>query len=298
MSTLKLWTRSFHSQSNFGFGGLFFHGDGRQPSISEGVTSRIRHYVTADLQSAAMVGFQIESDPSSHPIGMGYVLTQDYSDPKKKPRSTQTVICTPYRKDGDQQCNIPVSYSGQNFAMPFADTDAGFSVWKHVVPDLDLTNQVNMRIDRTKNKIHITCGLTGDGFPDAESFLIDSSGTAVFLASHIRIASAAGQLPGGRAIALGSTSIVVDWTPADVFGDVVECRICIDYSVNGDPEDLKAKLSSNPCSVSEWNALHTGRDMMGGGFFSKKGIERRLFDQLPGAHRFGVPGDQMPTEVP
>ena len=283
MAILKLWTRSFHSQKNFGAGGLFFNGDGRGFSSSEGVTARIHNLVVIDLPSASIVEKRCFSSPSSHPVGMH----QDYSSPKLQPRTNQQAMITPYRKDGDQQANIFVTYAGQNFAFPGADTNAGHAVYGKLVPDLDVTNSVNIRIDRTGHKIHATCRLAGDGFPDAESFMLDSNGQALFLASHVRVGSAIGQLPGGRAIAMGSTALEVDWTPDDAFGAQVKCLYCIDYSCDCSPTDVKALMPSNPCDRASWNKVHEGRDP-GGSFM------RKLLDQLPGAHDSGRPAWTMP----
>jgi hypothetical protein len=117
--------------------------------------------------------------------------------------------------------------------------------------------------------------------------MIDSNGQPLFLASHVRVGSAIGQLPGGKAIAMCSTALEADWTPDDVFGSMVKCLYCIDYSCDCSPTDLKAVMPANPCGLSAWNKVHEGRDPGGP-------LMRKLLDQLPGAHDSGTPAWTMP----
>lgn len=259
MSRIILITRSFHPDSDFGLGGFGFHGDNRGFKYDLGVTSRIRHQVTLSLNPNRIVDNKPISDPS---VSAGGFVTERYTNPDKQPTGGTTGHITPYRADGDQHGSIVVTYAGQNFAMPMSDRFIDF--YKTVVPILDVTNNIQLHIDRTQKKIQISCRLVGDGFPNCETFMIDSGGQACFLASHVRVGSASGQLWDNRKIAMCSTLITADWTAADTFGANVQCDVCIDYaSPSGGPVDLKAGYAPNPGSLSSWNRLHTGRDASG-----------------------------------
>ncbi|MEP7452700.1 hypothetical protein [Phyllobacterium sp. SB3] len=319
MTKLSLYTRSFHPDTNFGMGGLGFHGDSRGFSADKLVTARIYHILTIDLQAASVLA-QCDSDPSSNEVIPRILegregraaeilarneltdwgvptppenpiskkmdilppMKNDYSQKRKKPRHNESVNITPYRKDGDQAVNGRIAYAGKNFAFYGADSDIGhgilggeisdggsnteggsLKVWKRwggVVPDLDVTHEFSIRFARSMKTAHITSAISGDGFPNCESFLIDSSNNVLFLASHIRIGTAATQLPGGRALPMSRTMIVADLNEGDIFGEKVNVQLAVDYTGDGSPQEI---AGYGELSRADWNRAHTGRDASG-----------------------------------
>ena len=336
MGKLFLYTRSFHPDTNFGMGGLFFEGDGRGFSLNPGVTARVWHILEIDLEAGKLGPARCDSDPSSNAVpevinaGTGLVddaaevvansvldpqvivdnpppananrvpnipklppMANDYSQPRKKPRHNFSGSVTPYREDGDQSINCRIQYAGKNFAFYGADTDVGhwllggnvsdggsntdgghLKVWERwggVVPDLDVTHEFHIRIARNFESGHITSEITGDGFPNCESFLIDSSSNPLALATHIRIGTAMTQLPGGRALPMSSTMIVSDIQPGDLFGSNTFVQLANDFTGDGSPQEV-AKYGN--LSTASWNNTHTGRDASGDWI-------RQLEDNIP-----------------
>jgi hypothetical protein len=297
MGQVTLHTRSFHPDEAFGLGGLGFKGDNRGFSSGLNATARIKHRVLLDLTSAQKGAVSCLSDESSNwALGkVGIKMSNDYSQERKKPRHNETVTITPYRKDGDQNVDARIKYAGKNFAFFLADTNAGHRFFggtvsnekdksdtesgslipwgdkfSGFVPDLDVTNHVVMRISRPSNKVHITCNVSGDGFPNCETFLIDGAGGVLFLASHIRYGTAMTQLPGGRAIAMNYTLMEADWNADDTFGSQVNVQFAHDYAGSGGPFEL----SRGAMSRGRWNAVHTGRDASGN-------AARQILDNIP-----------------
>ena len=263
MSVLKLFVRSFHPLGNFGVGGLGYHGDDRGFSHDPGDTARIYSIVKIDLQKALVVSEALDSDASSHFLGMN----QDYSAPSTKP--TYTLFggsVDPYREDGDQGAQVALAYVGQNFAMPFGNSErARDAVYEHVVPGLDVMATLNIEIDRDDERISASFRMVGDGFPNAEAFLLDGSNNALMLASHRRVGSALHQLRGNRRIAMASTGIEVDFSLAGQFGSALDVSWCLDYAtVTGSAIDVEEETGKNPTSRSAWNEMHTKRDAEGG----------------------------------
>jgi hypothetical protein len=295
MGQVTLHTRSFHPDVAFGLGGLGFKGDNRGFSSDLGATARIKHSVELNLTSAQKGAVMCRSDPSSNwalsKVGVDW--SNDYTKANKTPRHTENVTITPYREDGDQNVDARIKYAGKNFAFPFADalhklyggtvsdaekkddTDSGSLIpwgdkFSGFVPDLDVTNQVSIRISRSKKKAQITCNVSGDGFPNCESFLIDGAGGVLFLASHIRYGTAMTQLPGGRAIAMNYTLMEADWNADDTFGSQVNVQFAHDYAGSGGPFEL----SRGAMARARWNAVHTGRDASGN-------AARQILDNIP-----------------
>ena len=284
MSVFTLYIRSFHSQANFGLGGLFCNGDNRPFSTNPKVTSRIAYICKINLHSDTAKG-NVDSSPSSHPLGM----YQDYSKKETKPKIKKEIISiTPYRPDGDQAVNIDMSYGGQNFAMPgygiigFMDKAYAF-----VVPSLDVNARISIRIDRDNKLFLVSSHLTGDGFPDCECFIIDEAQKAVFLNSHIRSGSAVGQLPFNGQIAMGATKAAVDWAGDDKFSENIKCEFCLDYTTGWAATDLRSKMPGNPCGIRAWNGVHEARDTAT--------AARIILDNALGARRvFGRDPENMP----
>jgi hypothetical protein len=304
MSILKLYIRSFHPLSNFGLGGLGYHGDNRGFKHDPGATARIFAIVRIDLANARIVKETIDSNASS---GLTGILTQDYKDPATKPHFTAfSGTIDPYRDDGDQGGQLLIGYTGQNFAMPMADRrvpeTVPFTDWRipviggktgrelvyeSVVPGLDVTTSLGFEIDRDAKTMSFQFRMVGDGFPNAEAFLIDASDGPLMLATHRRIGSALHQLRGDRRIAMASSGARVGFDN-ERFTAALTVFWCLDYAeVTGGPIDVRAETGKQPNSRLSWNAMHTQRDAKGGwGRYA-------LGDTLP-TYAPGRPGSSMP----
>jgi hypothetical protein len=98
--------------------------------------------------------------------------------------------------------------------------------------------------------------MVGDGFPNAESFLLDSS--------KQRVGSATGQLKDNRRIAMAAASGKVDF-PDDLLGSGLEAYFALDYATHvGGPIDLFDEGGAKPSSRTGWNKMHERRDARGG----------------------------------
>lgn len=274
MSTYRLHTRSFHPAEKFGDAGLGFSGDNRGFTLSTAArtTSRIRHYLDIDLVNRRVISSRPISDPSHHD-GMG--VTQNYSDPAKQPTATlwQSDIL-PYRPDGDQRFDVGISYAGKNYAFPGADWEQNIPLTplsisprhgiRRAVPDLDVRNRIFGHFDRTERRLHITCDLRGDGFPNAETFLVDPTrNQKLALCTHVRVGVATVQLFGDRQIPMARAMLEVAIDASDRLLTALEAHQGLDYAGDGSPQDLLAAAPSAPATRLAWNQIHTNRDALG-----------------------------------
>lgn len=226
--------------------------------------------------------------------------TQTYEDPKKQPTSSVSGSVLPYRKDGDQRFEAVISYRGKNYAFPGADwetrvpgTPLSISPRHGIrrsVPDLDVTNTVFGHLDRTNRKLHMTCDLRGDGFPNCESFLVDGANQVLFLASHIRVGAATMQLWGDRRIPMGRCQLEVDLNADDTFGQNVKCFQAVDYAGDGSPVAIAP--AGETMSRSAWNGRHTGRDALGPE--SRRNLDNSFIDAIKDRFGGGTPPSPSP----
>ncbi|MVA72652.1 hypothetical protein GOZ81_16380 [Agrobacterium vitis] len=142
--------------------------------------------------------------------------------------------------------------------------------WSGMVPDLDVMNNVSLRINRDLKRVDVSCTITGDGFPNCESFIIDGSSKVLFLASHVRTGTAVAQLPGNRQIPMNNTSLDADWQPDDSFGAQVNVRVAVDFTGAGAANDLGTGSKTR----EDWNASHTKRSPYGS-------YSQRVRDHIP-----------------
>lgn len=306
MSRLTLHTRSFHPMPNFGLGGFFYEGDNRNFSHDVGVTSRIKNENYIDLAAARIEKGPTTSDPSRNALG-GW--DQNYSDPRLQPTGTVNGQIDPYREDGDQHAQLFLTYRGQNFAMPGMDkpdqtiefrvgTAPGIpshpirttprDVFETIVPDLDVAMSLDLMVNRSEETISFAARMVGDGFPNAESFLLDSSNSPLFCVVHRRIGSASGQLHGNRRIAMAAGSALVAF-PADKFGSPLTPYWARDYATHsGGPIDLIAQYGSRPADRNGWNDMHLKHDAKG------DRIRRWYSDNELHLRIQGMPGSSMP----
>lgn len=285
MSFLRLFVRSFHPQANFGISGLGYHGDNRGFSHDTGDTARIYAIVRIGLNNPAVVLEKVDSDPSS---GLTGILHQDYSQPGTKPTANLSGQVDPYIEDGDQSAQLMLSYTGQNFAMPLGDSETARDVlWEHVVPGLDVTCSLHLTIDRDDDEMSFALRMTGDGFPNAEAFLIDSASAPLMLATHRRVGSALAQLRGNRRIAM-AVGIGEVAFPSDRLGSALTCFVSLDYAeVTGGPIDVRQETGKDPRDVSAWNSMHTKRDARGG--WGRRYLGDNLPIYAPGRNASSMP---------
>ncbi|MDD7973867.1 hypothetical protein [Roseinatronobacter alkalisoli] len=263
MSFLRFYVRSFHPQANFGASGLGYSGDNRGFSYSLSVTSRIYAVVRIDLVNQEISLEKVRSDPSSW---LGGLFHQDYSHEGTQPTGSVSGQVDPYREDGDQSVQLLLSYRGQNFAMPMGNSETARElVYESSVPDLDVTCSLHLTIDRDDRKMSFALRMTGDGFPNAEAFIIDSADEPLMLATHRRVGSALAQLRGNRriAMAVGIGEIECD---DDKLVSALSPFVSIDYAeVTGGPIDVLQETGISPNNRADWNLMHTSkRDARGG----------------------------------
>lgn len=260
MTRIKLHTRSFHPDATFGFGGLGFEGDSRGFKDDEGATSRIKHYFTINLQTSTVEGIVCLSDPSRNSVITG--MQNDYTQERKQPRKDFDIKdITSYSPTGDQTVRLKFWYAGQNFAFPLANRDWGHSLYSTVVPDLDVTHDFTLRIERGKEKAHLTSSIGGDSFPNCESFMMKPGGPKCFIATHIRVGTAMTQLPGGRLLPMTRSFYELEWLEGDIPGSAMKIHVANDYTGDGSPQEV---APNGGTTRSAWNAVHLGRDASGG----------------------------------
>lgn len=222
-------------------------------------------------------------------------MQNDYAQPRKKPRHTENFSLTPYRDDGDQTLNLTVTYAGKNFAFWGSDTDIGHAVFggpnsnaersdtgsgsilggrvpfNGLVPDLDVTNQVYLHMSRENEKASVMLNMSGDGFPNAESFVVDTTGIkSLALATHVRAGTPVTQLPGGRAVRMCHTNLTdLDWTKNDQLGAAVTAQAVQDFMSFSTTDVAEGQMT-----VDALNAAHLGRSASGA-------WHRQLEDHVP-----------------
>jgi hypothetical protein len=194
---------------------------------------------------------------------------------------------TPHDVLGGQVSDGKSNYTGPTSILPYEvqspvtyDKQDGFGVrspvkhtderWSGMVPDLDVMNNVSLRINRDLKRVDVSCAITGDGFPNCESFIIDGSSKVLFLASHVRTGTAVAQLPGNRQIPMNNTSLDVDWQPDDGFGAAIHVRVAVDFTGAGAANDLGIGSKTREA----WNSLHTKRNPYGS-------YSQRVRDHIP-----------------
>lgn len=166
------WVRSFISSSAAGLG---FRGDGRGPSTSFDVTSRVNYNFIYDGQKRTLSQGAFYSDFTlRYPtFSSGTVII---------PALVKTA--TPYKKV-DKMQNLNDLISGKPL-----DT-YGFHYWAKdpitpqlVTPALDVHGYLQLNEDLDKGVLSIWGYFKGDTFPSTEAFVVDQSGNKLFLGAH------------------------------------------------------------------------------------------------------------------
>ncbi|MDZ7847247.1 MAG: hypothetical protein U5L96_10980 [Owenweeksia sp.] len=160
----KITFRSFHPGKSFGGGTLFslfrdFHGDYRGFSLSDNVTSRIIHGVTADPETGGLSYSGrgrggTYADPSYHPI---------YGREKGKPDGY-----IGRKRLGTNSISFLTGYQGPNPLIPSPNIN--------VDANLTITQDGDVLIIKGK----------GDDFPNTEAFIEDPSGQRLFIGQDER----------------------------------------------------------------------------------------------------------------
>lgn len=164
-----VYVRSFHHLPLFGGG---FHGDGRSFSADLSDTARIHSgaVLRRGEEGLALARSGGRSSPTSHAVG-GLATSSPRLDASARPSA-------------DGFTELQLDYAGSNPLLPGA-------------PDIDVHAQIGLREDG--ERLHVRMKVDGDRFPNAEAFLRDHEGNAVFLGVHsLRPGQSPGDLVGDR----------------------------------------------------------------------------------------------------
>jgi len=192
LSTYEFNVRSFHPGKTFGWSGFNYEGDARgfslKPSGLSGVqrvlvTSRIWHKFFVNLATNEVMNMQTESNDSGK-VGAEHT----HYDAELKPRGgswpsirTEKGAVTTVWVDG--------GYAGENHAFPFS-AETKKLTGMTFVPSIDVSYKIIMSLDRVAKHLDVVTYIVGDGFPNCEAFISDSSGKSIFLGVHVRKAAA------------------------------------------------------------------------------------------------------------
>lgn len=215
----------------------------------------------------------------------------DYQEKRKKPRHKEKSCISEYREDGNQSVDMCIEYAGKNFAFPASNTDimhdilggprsneerddmgenSNWPQWNGVVPDLDVVHRLTIQINRAEKRASILSTTAGDGFPNMEAFIYDAAEGLLMLATHVRVGTAATQLPGGRLMQMTHSDLSLDWESGDVMGASVEVENAADYMSFGREDIIEDGVTTRDL----WNKAHLGREASGN-------FLRQLQDHLP-----------------
>lgn len=293
MSRFKIYGRAFHPDKNFGLGGLGFKGDDRGFSFMvNDVSSRVWSRFTVDTQNPTKYAvspppkedFQVFSDLSIAPIYLGG-RSEKYTSTDTLPSGEARSAGGPHVPDGLQNITVDIKTTGINHAFPteyLADLRRLLQIddlyealgggdipmnpeTRMLVPSLDIQLGVTLLIDRHKKKIRITSNLMGDGFPNAEVFIVDGAETPVMLNTHHRIGSAASQLIGNHGHLLAATIITIGIDDHDNFVGPIEAQRCVDF-MPWDTDILTIAMTTE-FALYEWNGIHVARAATETGIF-------------------------------
>lgn len=238
------YVRSFHPDENFGPTGLGFLGDNRGYSNSpSGATSRIWYFVEFDLEAGTLIDYDAYSSPSGWIIG-GETAYDPDSD---KGPWEETVLDHSSNTNNIYQLSMHMHYWGINRAMP--------DLAHFAVPDLDTHFSLRILVDKERQAGQITGLMRGDGFPNAEAFLIDGKDQSLFLCTHERFGTAMAGLQGDRKLMMAMCDLTLDFNPDGTYKGKDILGFALDQTSIG-PKQFKA----NHISLTDWNQLHTERD--------------------------------------
>lgn len=246
LARYELNVRSFHPGKTFGWSGFNYEGDARGFSLGASgvsgdsgaeVTSRIWHRFSIDTAKGEVLNVETESNDSGkqggehtrydgelRPKGGSWPLLKNESGP----------VSTFFIDGG---------YAGENHAFPLSAT-AKKVTGMTFVPSLDVSYKIVMTIDRVSKHMDIVTYVTGDGFPNCESFIVDAAGTAVFLGVHVRKGAASFSLWGDKKYPMISSAIRLGLDDNGNFNGLIANEL-------KRRKQNKQKLEFHP--IAEWN---------------------------------------------
>jgi hypothetical protein len=253
LSKYKVNIRVFRPNKNFEFLGFRFHGDNRGFSTAPswfgkstgGPTSRIwqRYELNLDtirvgnLTKDLTAKLGTESNFSGPGPGIWSIFSwggQDYEKAKYKPRGTLNSTEVEVPHDAQKIVRIKSHLAGENHAFLTSELQQNVA-GKTIVPTLDAWSEVFIRVERVKKYIDISSITYGDGFPNCESFIVDSTGKELFLGSHVRIGYPATHLWFEKERLIWSNAIRIEIDENGNFGE----RLWVFAQVLGGPPNLR-----------------------------------------------------------
>ncbi|MEC5164262.1 MULTISPECIES: hypothetical protein [unclassified Janthinobacterium] len=278
--------RVFHPNKNFEKLGFRFHGDNRGFSLGEswfskktpnGPTSRIwqRYILDMNLQNTGVktndrnIGLETESNFSDSGPSGWKILSYDgekYENKAYKPRGTLNAAQVETPHGGQKIVRLVSHMAGENHA--FLTSTVQQRVFNTTaVPTLDAFSEVFIRLERVELYMDIVSFTYGDGFPNCESFIKDSSGNKLFLGSHVRIGYPATHLWREQKRLIWGNAIRIEIDKDGNFGD----KLWIFSQILGGPPDLRDEYpmigddevcsasTKKPITISSLNLINENR---------------------------------------
>lgn len=246
--------RSFHPNKQFERMGFRFHGDNRGFSLGESyfggeappnsVTSRIWQTFkfdagfkqTGDIGHLPEFELTAESNPSSPGPGAWTVFghTESYESKKLKPNKKLEVLHSEVPHGAQKEITLKSWYGGENHAF-FGSVSMQKILGTTIVPTLDVTSELTIRVERVQRYMDIQSLVYGDGFPNTEAYIADAKGTKLFLGSHVRIGFPATHLWADGKRLMWASAIRVEIDEDGNFAD----KLWVFTRVLGGPPDLR-----------------------------------------------------------
>lgn len=195
LKSFTIHVRSFHPEPNFGLSGLGYSGDNRgysnvpRPVGQRGggspPTSRVEHWIDFELNTPSITSKGASSDPSKWVKG---------GEHRYEPGSGGRLptVNASLRNDTNPGDRCRRHFVIQSHHLGY--NEAVVSPLRPAVPGLDVFGEFIIQVDRAAKTMTITTRITGDAFPNAEAFIVDSKGTSIFLGVHEREGTPPGSL--------------------------------------------------------------------------------------------------------
>lgn len=250
LTRFTIHVRSFHPEPTFGFSGLGYSGDDRgysnepRPPAQRGSgsspTSRVQHWVQFDLDRVAVIGTGARSDPSRWLAGDEH--RYDGKDGGRRPSATAEIQDNTLPGDTcRRQVTLTSSHQGYNEAV--------ITGLHWAVPGLDVYASFIVETDLCARTMTIATKITGDAFPNAEIFIVDSAKKSVFLGIHEREGTPPAMLFGTKKRFMCSSSLTIDLDASGRFGSRVDIHTFKSiYSPGTQGTEMAGRRR-----ISEWN---------------------------------------------
>lgn len=283
LATYEVNIRAFHPNKNFELKGFRFHGDNRGFSMEDSwfesenpelPTSRIWQSYNLNLSfdkieniiDEKTTELQTESNFSDSGSGLWKIFSwggEDYKSKAYKPRGNLKVLNLEKPHNGQKIIRLKSHFAGENHA--FASSKFQQDHLKTtIVPTLDVFNELFIRVERVSLYMDISSLTYGDGFPNCESFIKDSSGKKLFLGSHVRIGFPATHLWGAQNRIMWANTIRIEIDKDGNFGEKLWVFTQI---LGGSPilrdeypfvstEEVCSTTTKNPIKISFFDILN------------------------------------------